>query len=553
MTPKISKPSKSLIKFTIKKIKKGEENRRLTSFIKNIKKYHTLILFLIIFITGCILRYYNFFGFALFAGDQSKDILISKHLNHIFDSNLRPSTYGGGTLIKQSPVYYWFLALIWLLTKSPFGSMWIVTTLGAITIIFGYWVGTYLRNPKTGLGIALLVAVSFKLSYYSRTIWTPALLQSLTMISLMLLFRYVRVQPKNNLQALLLPTILGETVFFALHLHPSFFPLFFVLSSWIIALSYQKTTKKYLWLLWLFVVYGINTAITLVFMIQWKSLLGGSTHLFIGQQLSFQEILSYIWTQYTLIPTSLFTITSPWIAHLLTGVVVLALISICIWDWKQKPHVSTVLVTLFLGIFISSGYQMVSFGSIPAPIHYLFPYDIVFLVILVYIINKLWSNTFMYTVTVLVFSYFLSFGDNQFFLDFPNQFSSFENVSQTIYQDSMKEKVPMKYTIVSLVNSGNDYDFQSSSSYWYFLEIYSKKELIQFTSEAFEVDPIEKDPQILYLLCFDDRLPPDRRISQCVETFEQKYNGIVQTNSQTELIQIQNAYYAIIGYRYEVK
>lgn len=124
-------------------------------------RWSTIVLFFVICI-GLYLRFIHLSSWTWDMGgyDESRDMLVARHIVEYHDWVWRgPFAAGGHNILTNSAFYYYFIAAIWFLTRSPevFMVAWAMIMAGVIPL--GYFVGKKLWDKTTGIYIALLFAV----------------------------------------------------------------------------------------------------------------------------------------------------------------------------------------------------------------------------------------------------------------------------------------------------------------------------------------------------------------------------------------------------------
>ena len=144
--------------------------------------------------------------------DDSRDLLVAKHIVE-FGENVRRGPWSdGGTLentelqFLNSPFYYWYCALIWLIQPSIEGASMLWASILAIGFpLMAFLVGHALANKKTGLIFACLVIFNINFVRFTITIWQPHIALLALLISLYFFYKAYRdTSPSNAALALVL-------------------------------------------------------------------------------------------------------------------------------------------------------------------------------------------------------------------------------------------------------------------------------------------------------------------------------------------------------------
>lgn len=183
----------------------------------NFKISHNLILLLIIVCLGGYLRSFQALRNAPLFGDSGRDVLVAKHMA-TYKQNLltSPNAFGGKGLINNSPVYYWFLAIVWFICNSLESILLFFIAIGIVNIVLSYLLFRECGNKKFSLLFALFVSTDNTFIYLSRMIWQPHLLPFFQLLSFLFLFKGVK-DSKYYLWAI-------QFTFFAFHIHLSYIP-----------------------------------------------------------------------------------------------------------------------------------------------------------------------------------------------------------------------------------------------------------------------------------------------------------------------------------------
>ena len=112
----------------------------------------------------------------LFGFDQGRDYLAVKNIVADHKLTLIGSEIGAGVAgfrgIFHGPFYYYLLAIPFIIFREdPYGGMILMFLLGIATILLGYIIGSKIFRTKTGLLVAVLIAISPPFMAYSRFVW----------------------------------------------------------------------------------------------------------------------------------------------------------------------------------------------------------------------------------------------------------------------------------------------------------------------------------------------------------------------------------------------
>jgi hypothetical protein len=170
-----------------------------------------------IFCLGLLLRLWSIdksmwldFGY-----DEARDMLVAKHMVVFGETiSVGPLAAGGGGVIANSPLYFYFVALIWAIGLSPISVNILLCLLMSTQVGFAYFIGKAIWDKKTGFIFMLLTALNPELIFESKNLYQPFFLPLLIMF---FLFFFIK---KSS------PTTLSLAAFFlllSLHFHYSIF------------------------------------------------------------------------------------------------------------------------------------------------------------------------------------------------------------------------------------------------------------------------------------------------------------------------------------------
>jgi len=109
--------------------------------------------------------------------DESRDMLVADHIVNNNEYPTRgPLASGGMEWLNNSPIYYYFVALIWLFIPNPLFFMYFWTILMTTPVLFGYFIGKKAQDKTTGLILASLLAINSQMISSSRELLQPHLL-----------------------------------------------------------------------------------------------------------------------------------------------------------------------------------------------------------------------------------------------------------------------------------------------------------------------------------------------------------------------------------------
>lgn len=146
------------------------------------------VLLLALLAAAVLLRFYNLSGTLLFQADQGRDALVVRHLltqgDLIF---IGPVTSIGNMYL--GPFYYYFMAPFLLLANfSPLGPAIGVALVNVLLVFFTYYWGRQMVGKTAAMWAAFFTCFSAVLVEYSRFSWNPNLSAFFSLASLYALF-----------------------------------------------------------------------------------------------------------------------------------------------------------------------------------------------------------------------------------------------------------------------------------------------------------------------------------------------------------------------------
>ncbi len=184
------------------------------------------LLLLIICLFGGWLRFKHLHKNLHFLySDGARDSLVVKHMVDYDAKAPKPNLGFGHDLLNNSPLYYQFLSLVWLVWQSPLGLTYFFASLGTLQILVNYYIGLKIKNKNLGLCLALSTALALTFINSSRSILQAKMMPILT--SLIIATGLMSIE-KAKVSSVSL------YIFFcliALHFHYSILLLFPILAS----------------------------------------------------------------------------------------------------------------------------------------------------------------------------------------------------------------------------------------------------------------------------------------------------------------------------------
>jgi hypothetical protein len=198
--------------------------------------WHTLFLILIL-ILAIFLRFYHLDKQIWWmSGDDARDMLVVRHIVEYGETiNRGPLALGGFGWLKNSPVYYYFVAFLWFLTNSAKGLMYLWAGLFTLPILLAYSIVKKIHQKNSALLAALIFAINPYMINTAKNLTQVHLSVIFSILFIYFLINYLSNKKKKLLNLL---GMIGTT-FLAFHFHYNIilvFPSLFFL----ILISYRQ-------------------------------------------------------------------------------------------------------------------------------------------------------------------------------------------------------------------------------------------------------------------------------------------------------------------------
>lgn len=119
--------------------------------------------------------------------DLGKDILVAKHLANGFTETIFIRPNSTWAELPLTPLYFWFIALLYAGVRSPFGMTICVAVMKIMMLFVLFFLGRAMRNTRLGIIFLILVGTS---EYYLTLRLNPFLFA--TLFFLLGLYTYIR-------------------------------------------------------------------------------------------------------------------------------------------------------------------------------------------------------------------------------------------------------------------------------------------------------------------------------------------------------------------------
>ncbi len=462
--------------------------------------------------------------------DESRDMLVASHIVENKEHVSRgPYVAGGFEQLKNSPIYYYFVALIWFFTRTPNNLMYAWSLIMTLPVLIGYFIGKKSIDIRTGLILASLVAVNQFMISSSRELLQPHLLLIFSMSYIFFALSFIK-DKKNKLLNLNL------MIFFSmisLHFHYGVIfvlpaALFFIAHCWFVLNTHsQKTSSKnllapiflflFLFLLWIMMTYRIFPFDQIYFFIS-----------------NFQRVndLSFL-EQLNLARLSLDLMI--WGYDLSKFGAILSIISILVLilgvshRYKNKIKIKKFKKIIVFLFFVASSVFLLGFykGDIAETyLLFILPFFIVLIAFSLRLIIKQ-SSFFGWLITIVAISFMVLNSSTRIFYPLPtvSYHEQQREVAKKIFDhyatlviDDARFLKPNLLVTWYVTEKTMPFDGWGTSGIWYYLEEYFQQPLVKNTSYGLNHTPINKYPKILYLIC-DRRISPELIQQDCIDSF----------------------------------
>lgn len=492
----------------------------LQNWLKDNQKLTWLTLVIIV-LMGAALRLTHVEA-LMWWGDSGRDVLVAKMIVEYGEvATTGPWAAGGHGLLQNSPVYYYFLAGLWWLTRSAVGMTMIFGLMGTACIVINYFTGRELGNRLTGLLTSSFTAFSYLMVVDSRSVFQPY--AALPFIAIMYL-GCLKTTRQPTTQWLTITTI---CLFIALHFHYSVlvvapFVLVLIGINWWRSWAITKPTRRLVWPLvltfllisWYYLThlhtptattdYSLATFITrqLVFLL----LPNPTTH-----QWEWSNPFQFVTFLLNDVPTS-------W-QYILGCLPIIGGWGVVVWQHVTKRLNHHFLVVMIL---LSTVLLTVSLTGATYDTYFMAYYFLIFLAGAYFI--TLINQSHRLVAALIAGSFLLGLNaHNQRFWTWsqPREFDAARQVSQAILADYATQHpqpttVKPALTIAEKTPTIPGYDW-GAPSYWYFLEKLSDHQLVTFVTNSSNIKAITNEPQLFYLICRDYGEEEENALDDCVK------------------------------------
>ncbi len=499
--------------------------------ISNLKKIslNNIILILII-VVALFFRFYHLekYVWMQFESDFSRDMIVAKHIvdNHEFISR-GPYAAGGFNFLKNSPIYFYFISIIWFLTRSPVNFMYFYSIFMTLPVLMGYFIGKKAVDNKTGLIFASLLAVNHQMIFSSRELSQPHLLLIFSTGFILSAISFISSK-KHKLRNL---NFMIFFVMFALHFHYGVLiilpaSLLYITYSWfnLNFLSNSRSLKNLY----------IPILVFLLFFLLWIEM----TYTFFPFDqikffnLNFQHKINFSFSE-QIINTFLTLRQMIWGDYLLSFLTFPLLITFTftlfftgirkLVKLKKNKNIFVFLLASILSVFLLGFYRQQIFASYML---FLFP----FFLMLISLVLRLtvwkykylgWFLTFVIIFSMGIFS-FKSINDSLPEISYPQQQAE---IARQIY-DSLTAlgnndpRFMSPNLLVTWYTTARNLPFDgwATGGIWFYLETYFDQNLVKNSNYGVNYEPINIYPKIIYVVC-EHRIRQELIDQECLNSF----------------------------------
>ena len=497
---------------------------KISKLWKFVKKNKIKLILGLIFLIGIILRFYQLDRnvWQQTGYDESRDMLVARHIIQYGEVIARgPLAAGGHKILMNSPVYYYFISFLWLITQNPIIFMYVWTSIMSSAIVIGYFVGKKLDGKKAGLILASLIAINPHIVFGSRELLQPHLL---IVFSLLFIWAILSFFNKKEHRYALLATFFLLT---GLHFHYGVLLILPVGMLWLGKIwlkinNFEKlSVKKILGMIvtastvlasWIFLTYQVVPLDQFYFLIFNQEQTKHYSFL-VQIKNSWLQLTDMIWQGYSeklnIIGISFF-------------ILILIAIQPLLKKSKKIFFISSIAISSLILASCFQGYISKTYLSSALPF---------FLILLTMsfktIINKLkvigWGILFLNLIIITNSSLnLLKFSIPQ--VSFYNQQ---QQVAKSIYLDYLNltksnqgvtNQIPEFRLVFNTTLRNMPFDGWGTSGAWFFLEQLFNQKLVKLTNYGVSHTPLQVYPKYIYLIC-DHRYSVELIQTECISRF----------------------------------
>ncbi len=481
-------------------------------------------MFLLIVVLGIYLRLHDLdrWIWAQRGFDESRDMLVAKHIVAHAETIFKgPLAAGGFNWLQNSPIYYYFLSIIWFFTKNPINFMIVWSFLLSSIIPLAYLLGKTIWDKKLGLIIAALFALHPTLINQSQELLQPFLLPLLSVLFLLSLSNFYK---NKKLLSFCLSIFF---LLFGLHFHYGIFlilpiGIFWIIYSWFLLIDNEsKWANIYVPIILIFLIIGSwvfltyrNFPLDQIYFLSFNFSEKIQPLSNLSREISIVLSESLWWFNSSLIQSSVLTL-------FFIGIVIYWLIV----NYRNK--INFILVAIPLSMSFSLSFIFLSRGFITHTyIAAVLPFFIISIAIALRILIEInfFPGLLITTTICLIFYSSIKFykTDNTPKISYHNQKYL---MAKTIFDDlKLNQSENSKQFSLALLTTIKNmpYDLWGTSGLWYHLEIFLDRKLVSLTDHGVNFFPdINTDSNNISLIYFacDHRSNPELIETECLERF----------------------------------
>ncbi len=469
--------------------------------------------------------------------DESRDMLVAKHIAIYGEFVYRgPLAAGGMNWLKNSPVYYYFIAIIWFFTRNPKIFMYAWAIIMTTPVLIGYFIGKKAKDKLTGLILASLLAINYQMIYSSRELLQTHVSLIFSTAFIWAIISYLKSE-KNKIKYLLVSIVF---LFLPLNFHYGVLIALPIGSMFIVYYLFKENQKKknnffigilapamifisifWFWIILTYASFPFDQIYFLTKNFNYQYELSAFEQL----QKVMTTLTKMIWTN----------------SYAMTISAVFVLILIFLTKAKKKLSKEIKKIFIFIVSMCFSVLFCVFYKHYVAETYLLFVFP--FFIVLIALILRLLIEKkpiFGWIAVIISILIMFNFSIKNTFISLPSQ--SFHDqqkeLAQTIYENYLEMNLTDKQSPPALLISwyaaiGNmPFDGWGSSGIWFYLEDKFQQKLVQNTSYGLNHTPINKYPQIVYMIC-DHRFDQGLIQEECIDRFKKSY--LITENSMKKI------------------
>jgi hypothetical protein len=507
----------------------------------------------VLVLLGSWLRLYKFETHFIWTGDQARDVLIAKRIvtSDKFIWVAANSSDNSG-LLQNSPLYFYVIALFWLILPSPYGVSLCFAFLGILTILVAYLIGKETWSREAGLFCAAFVSLH-DFFVAQSWIWQPHLVSFFIAVSLLFLFRGL----KRNKLYLFLSTLV---IFFAVNIHYSALPILsviigvcflkFIYDFWKSKFSFQSFYFCLAYMGSVFV--GIEIWIGLAFKKNPSNIFLFASSLFETHHNLF-DLTKNLLSMIDVVILRLLVDFNFEYKPLFYVAIVVGLFSLILHLHYHKKNSIQLICFLILNLSLIP----VSLYNIQANYYFFTPYYFIIIlsmsILLSFLFSRLWFLKLLLIFPVLGYL-FLSAYKHEIVYMTADGFHIFENATFDIYSDFVKTNMKSTFDNVVYVytNDETSYPPWDTTPIWYSLEEISHQEVAQVVPSSTSLNnfqPPAKTSKVAYVVCADVIGIGTQVLDRCQEKIKDYLKSRAGLSDQLTFSVISNKYPWYIVYK----